>query len=208
MKKLVLILSMVLLYGMIVPSVTYAQENQSVLNQEDKIVRANLTEQQKEFLKKYELILSKFELSEGDSGQLILSVTKEELVDVYGFTISESENILNAVRFSYLSKNNNLYQSRMYVDDGKIYFSYDDVVCFLSSAAQVGPAAIYGALVGLGTISLGPAGTAIVGTLGILGAPSLLGFTYQVIQATINREGVYIGVEMNGMFPNIVSGTW
>ncbi len=59
-----------------------------------------------------------------------------------------------------------------------------------------------------GAISLGPVGAAIASAVGILGFPSLAGFTYSILQAVSNKQGVYLGVEMNGVFPNIVSGTY
>ncbi len=96
----------------------------------------------------------------------------------------------------------------MFVEDGKIWFTYDDVMSFLFAAASVGSSAMYAALVALGSVSLGLVGTAIATVVGIIGAPSLASFCYQVIQAVANYQGGYIGVEMNGIFPNIVCGTW
>ena len=102
----------------------------------------------------------------------------------------------------------NMITPMMHVSGGKIWFTYSDIVGTLTSAAMIGPAAVYAAFVGLGSISLGPVGTAITAAVGVLGFPSLAGFTYSILQASINRQGVYMGVEMNGVFPNIVSGTW
>lgn len=208
MKKIMTIYSVgFVLFGSVLPTVVHAQESSVVMEQNNKKIN-KLTDSQAQFMQKYKALLDKFQFSNGDSGRLILSVTSDELINNYGFTFEESKAILDAVRFAYLPKQPDLYQSRMHIDGGKIYFTYDDVVAFLSSAAQIGPAAMYGALVGLGTVSLGPVGGMVVTALGVIGAPGLAEFTYQVVQATINRQGVYIGVEFNGIFPNIVSGTW
>lgn len=199
------------LCGTILPvlsnSTTYADKTEITTKKE--FFSDNLTKQDLIYLKKFQNILNKFTLSEKTSGKLLLNISKKDLITIYSFTEDEANSIINSVKFAYLPKKiNNKYQDRLHIANGKIYFNNSDVVTFLSSAAQIGPAAIYGALVGLGSVSLGPVGTAVVAGLGIIGAPGLAGFTYQVIQAVANRQGVYIGVEFNGIFPNVVSGTW
>lgn len=47
---------------------------------------------------------------------------------------------------------------------------------------------------------LGPVGTEIVAAVGILGIASLANFTYLVIQAHYAGQGVYIGVEWDGVW--------
>jgi hypothetical protein len=92
--------------------------------------------------------------------------------------------------------------------NGIVYFSHSDVQQILYTAASIGPAAVAAALEAFGTLTGGPIGTLIVTIIAIIGAPSLINFTYDIIQAEFNNEGVYIGVQFNGGFPNIVTGTW
>lgn len=167
----------------------------------------DLNSQQQLFMNKLTHIYPYFYFNHN---QLALSIDYDTLKTEYGFTdddIVTIDSMLKAPAISWDNETSNI-QSRMYVKGSKVYFTHADVVSALYSAALIGPSAIYAALVGLGTISLGPVGTAIAAAVGVLGFPSLAGFTYQVIQAASNGQGVYLGVEMNGIFPNIVSGTF
>ncbi|MDK4351332.1 hypothetical protein M4I17_02780 [Enterococcus thailandicus] len=167
----------------------------------------DLNSQQQLFMNKLTHIYPYFYFNHN---QLALSIDYDTLKTEYGFTdddIVTIDSMLKAPAISWDNETSNI-QSRMYVKGSKVYFTHADVVSALYSAALIGPSAIYAAIVGLGTISLGPVGTTIAGAVGILGFPSLAGFTYQVIQAASNGQGVYLGVEMNGIFPNIVSGTF
>lgn len=167
----------------------------------------DLNSQQQLFMNKLTHIYPYFYFNHN---QLALSIDYDTLKTEYGFTdddIVTIDSMLKAPAISWDNETSNI-QSRMYVKGSKVYFTHADVVSALYSAALIGPSAIYAAIVGLGTISLGPVGTAIAAAVGVLGFPSLAGFTYQVIQAASNGQGVYLGVEMNGIFPNIVSGTF
>lgn len=167
-----------------------------------------LNPQQQLFINKLTQIYSYFYFN--DNNKLTLLIDYDTLKAKYGFTTADIITIDSMLKAPalYLDTEIPNIQSRMYVKGSKVYFTHADVVSALYSAALIGPSAIYAAIVGLGTISLGPVGTAIAATVGALGFPSLSGFTYQVIQATSNGQGVYLGVEMNGLFPNIVSGTF
>lgn len=167
----------------------------------------DLNSQQQLFMNKLTHIYPYFYFNHN---QLALSIDYDTLKTEYGFTdddIVTIDSMLKAPAISWDNETSNI-QSKMYVKGSKVYFTHADVVSALYSAALIGPSAIYAAIVGLGTISLGPVGTAIAAAVGVLGFPSLAGFTYQVIQAASNGQGVYLGVEMNGIFPNIVSGTF
>ncbi len=54
----------------------------------------------------------------------------------------------------------------------------------------------------------GPAGTIITTVLDVLGMASLGRFCYVITQAEFAHEGVYIGIEWNHGFPNIVFDVW
>lgn len=167
----------------------------------------DLNSQQQLFMNKLTHIYPYFYFNHN---QLALSIDYDTLKTEYGFTdddIVTIDSMLKAPALSLATETPNI-QSKMYIKGSKVYFTHADVVSALYSAALIGPSAIYAAIVGLGTISLGPVGTAIAAAVGVLGFPSLAGFTYQVIQAASNGQGVYLGVEMNGIFPNIVSDTF
>lgn len=214
MKK---ILVSTLSIGLIAPVILTPAVNVSAatsnLEQEANItedVTVSFNNQQKEFLEKLSLVYSFFYFD--DNNKLHLELTNNELKDSYAFTESDLEIMSTILSAAPLSSNINSEEVNispmLSVSSGKIWFTYSDVIGTLSSAAMIGPAAVYAAVVAMGAISLGPVGAGIAAAVGILGFPSLAGFTYNITQAVANKQGVYLGVEMNGVFPNIVSGTY
>lgn len=169
----------------------------------------NITDSDRIFLEKMTQVFDGFVAD--DAGVISFTYSNAELATDFGFTQAEIAKMNGVVAITAnlsVSSNSGQATTRMSVADGKVYFDNADVHAFLLGAASIGPAAVYAAFVALSTVSLGPVGTAIAAIVGVIGAPSLAGFCYNVIQAAINNQGVYIGVEMNGVFPNIVSGTW
>lgn len=137
----------------------------------------DLNSQQQLFMNKLTHIYPYFYFNHN---QLALSIDYDTLKTEYGFTdddIVTIDSMLKAPAISWDNETSNI-QSKMYVKGSKVYFTHADVVSALYSAALIGPSAIYAAIVGLGTISLGPVGTAIAAAVGVLGFPSLAGFTY------------------------------
>lgn len=171
-------------------------------------LQLSLTSEQKNFMTKFEKLYT--HLSFDDSKKLVLNVSNEDLMGTFGFTQEETTLINNMLAQApqLNTQNESPIHSRMYIHGSTIRFTHDDIMSALYSAAMIGPAAVYGAIVALGAISLGPIGAGIAAAVGILGFPSLAGFTYNIIQAAANGQGVYIGVQMNGIFPNIISGTY
>jgi hypothetical protein len=185
----------------------------SSLEQEANItedVTVSFNNQQKEFLEKLSLVYSFFYFD--DNNKLHLDLTNNELKDSYAFTESDLEIMDTILSAPSMSTNVNSGETNirpmLSVSSGKIWFTYNDIIGTLSSAAMIGPAAVYAAIVGMGAISLGPVGASIAAAVGLLGLDDLAGFTYNITQAVVNKQGVYLGVEMNGVFPNIVSGTY
>ena len=95
----------------------------------------------------------------------------------------------------------------LHVKNWKIYFTYNDIVSFLLAAAQVGPAALAAALVGISSI-LGTAGPVISTIMSILGVASLSNLYYLIIQANVKKRGIYIGIDWSNGFPNYTQGLW
>ena len=96
----------------------------------------------------------------------------------------------------------------VYVSNWIIYFTYDDVNAFLFAAASAGPVALALELEAISTMLGGAVGSIIGIILNFIGAASLGYFCYIITQAEFNHQGVYIGIEWNHGFPNIVQGYW
>ena len=200
-------MSMLLLFN--VSAIAFAAESNpsTNINPDTIFSKDSLSETDQRFLEKMAQVFDGY--TTNDNGEITFTYSREDLQE-FGFDDSEIARLLDLNQIicgTILPEETNI-STRLSVQDGKIYFTYDDVITFLSAAAIAGPEAVYAALVALGSVSLGPVGTAIAGVVGLIGAPSLVGFCYQITQAVANQQGVYIGVEMNGAFPNIVSGTW
>lgn len=176
-----------------------------------------LTQDDLQFIKNMEQIYPYFEL--GDQGQLNLTEPISSLKSKYNLDdsfISRLQEVLDAnllradllnnihvVEPQTLSINREI-KPLLHVNDWKIYFTYDEVVGTLLSAAQVGPAAIVAALTAMGTIYPGVGN--VVGLLvGLIGGGAI---AYEVFQAVANRKGLYIGINWNGIFPNPVVEVW
>lgn len=206
-KVLSIILSLVMLLSMSVTAfaaepASSNENNSAVIFSDD-----SFSSEDRVFFEKMSLVFDGYTTNE--AGEIVFTYSNTSLAEL-GFNENEIArlNSLNETICGVALTDNTSVAARMFVEDGKIWFTYDDVMAFLFAAASVGSSAMYAALVALGSVSLGPVGTAIAAIVGVIGAPSLASFCYQVIQAVANQQGVYIGVEMNGIFPNIVSGTW
>lgn len=191
------------------PITTFATGSSSTTESNSDVVFSgnNFSAEDRIFFEKMSLVFDGYTTTE--TGEIIFTYSNTNLTKL-GFNENEVArlNALNETICGVVLTGDSSVTTRIHVEGGKVWFTYDDVMAFLFAAASVGPSAMYAALVALGSVSLGPAGTAITAIVGIIGAPSLASFCYQVIQAVANKQGVYIGIEMNGIFPNIVSGTW
>lgn len=94
------------------------------------------------------------------------------------------------------------------VHNWTIYFTNWDVTAFLLAAAQAGVWAMAGALTWIASIFGGPVGTVIGVVLAIIGVPTLAAICYNVMQAGWTHRGLYIGVQWNWWWPNVVVGVW
>lgn len=172
------------------------------------ITMEDFSESDIQFLNKFAGVLDGYYTSE--TGAMGFSYTNTELASL-GFTqadIGKLAEINSRVCGVVIPEDDTIIMTRVFVEDGKIYFDNADIHAFLLAAATVGPEALYAAIVGVGTLLGGVIGTTVTAILGALGAASLTYLCYLIIQAAANGQGIYIGIEMNGVFPNIVSGTW
>ncbi|WP_326974896.1 hypothetical protein [Caproicibacter sp. BJN0012] len=171
----------------------------------------SLSQSEKQFLQKYCKILSEFSLDENNV--LALSLSDEELIKKYSFTNSDLIFLHKIIDSSKeINKNYNhsgsQIQPNVFIEGTVIYFTASDVDTLLLAAASAGPTAMIAALDLVATMTGGPVATAITTVLGVIGVASISNFCYLCIQAHTYGEGVYIGVEFDGGFPNGVQGRW
>lgn len=162
----------------------------------------------KEFMNKFAKGYELFTFD--DKGKLYVEATDQEILEVTGFNQSELIRFHDIVnlgnQFTATDKaENELITPYVHVSDWKVYFTYYDVQMYLFAAAQIGPAAITAALTALSTIVSPGVGTVIGVVVGIVGAADLC---YLVIQSQIRGQGIYIGIDWNGIFPNYAQGYW
>lgn len=161
-----------------------------------------------QFFNKLSLVLDGYYTN--DAGEISFSYTTEELANL-GFTTTEINQLLkinNRVCGTVLPEQDTFIQTRIFVQDGKVWFDNADIHALLLGAASLGPEALYAAIVAISSAAAGPAGTILSALLGAFGAASLVYLCNLIIQAAANGQGIYIGIEMNGVFPNIVADTW
>lgn len=164
------------------------------------------SESDKEFLGKLTAVYDVFELD--SEGVLFLTASLDEIQERAEFTDAEMLRFNEMLDFN---KENpaigveSIPLTRLHVEDWKVYFTYDDVAMYLSAAAAIGPAAITAALSALATTAAPGVGTVIAAIVGYVVSADLC---YLVLQATVNQQGIYIGLDWNGIFPNYTQGTW
>ncbi len=189
-------------------------EQQANLSDSDEVKLSDtFTEEDEAYLTKLETIYNKFSID--GTGYLELSLSNQELKEKYDFTDQEVEKINDSIDFQHQQKNK--YQKfendeiptitpYLHVSDWKVYFTYDDLVMYLSSAIQAGAPAVIATLASMGTITASPGVGTVLGTIaGLYSAGTVI---YEVTQALANKQGWYIGVDWNGAFPNPTTGFW
>ncbi|KXY35584.1 hypothetical protein [Bacillus sp. FSL K6-0067] len=87
----------------------------------------------------------------------------------------------------------------------ELKFSNEEMKLFLIEAAIAGPYALYGALVGLSSITSTPVGGAIVGALGLMGMPKFASICQTIIRAHSADKGVKLEVGLDGVIPYITA---
>ncbi|QSZ27663.1 hypothetical protein ACETAC_01805 [Aceticella autotrophica] len=150
--------------------------------------------------KSYDSLKSEYNLDESDINNLKIVAASLEKINYNG-------NIKNINQNNIISSKN-VISPMLSVSGWKIYFTYNDVVNYLGAAASAGPIYMIAALDALGVLTGGAVGTVIDLILDIVGAASMANLCYLAIQAMHYHEGIYIGIEWNGVFPNYVQGFW
>ncbi|CVI65711.1 hypothetical protein NDGK_00300 [Clostridiales bacterium CHKCI001] len=208
MKKISSFIIIITIICSIFPQITYANSSNLTLEGSSRLFDSSeIAIKDKLFLEKMETFLSEFSIDQ--NGNLKLNTDLTLLSQEYKLSNYEQKKLQEILNIApIVHQDSTIPITRVFIENGKIYFDNVDVKSFLLTAAQVGPAAIYAALTALGTVVSSPVGGTIIAVLGIIGLPSLSSFCYTVIQAAATGRGAYIGVEMNGIFPNIVSGVW
>lgn len=165
-----------------------------------------LSPEDKDYLKELEKVLPFITEING-----VYSLTKndKELNEELGIsseTIYRVHTLLESMNSAktYYNSHPITYRPRVHVDNWKIYFTNDDVKGLLLSAAQAGPAAMVAAFTALGSVYPG-VGNMVGSIVGLFGGAAI---AYWVVQAATLNEGLYIGIDWNGPYPNPVVGTW
>ncbi|ANY66499.1 hypothetical protein BBD42_08535 [Paenibacillus sp. BIHB 4019] len=103
----------------------------------------------------------------------------------------------------------NVVSPQIFLQDSKIYFTQEDIDLYLFVAAGIGPEALAAALSAVAFLFGGPVGSVITLALTLIGIGTLTNLCYLIIQAKVNnKNGVYIGLNWDGFFPNYSQGTW
>lgn len=166
-----------------------------------------LDEESKIYLEKMTNIFDVFEIN--DRGILSLNTSLDNIQRRAGFTDKEMQKFNDLMNYNKAKSagyaESNMVMPRISVRDWKVYFTYDEVMMYFSTAVTMGPAAITAALSALATTASPGVGTVIGAIAGYVVSADLM---YLVLQAGINRQGIYIGLDWNGAFPNYTQGTW
>ncbi|MCA1031172.1 hypothetical protein LCL95_09070 [Bacillus timonensis] len=101
----------------------------------------------------------------------------------------------------------NIVTPQVSVKNWKVYFTHGEVRMYFAAAAA-GPVALGAALNSVAFLLGGPVGSTISLVLTIIGTATLVNLCYLILQAEIRKQGIYIGVNWNGPFPNYTQGTW
>lgn len=213
MKKFVkclFVLTLTVILGGNTVGVYAAESNlvQEAKEQYQQDIGSQISENDKGFMSKF---AKGFELVSFDTtGKLFVDASDQEITEVTGFNQSELARFHSVIDLgnqltSSNGEGNELVTPYIHVSDWKVYFTHNDVQTFLVGAAHVGPAAITAALTALSTMVSPGVGTVIGLIVGVVGAADLC---YLVIQSQIRGQGIYIGIEWNGIFPNYTQGYW
>lgn len=200
MKKLIsMMLSLAMVFTLAAPA--FAAESTPPVEGQVISLDDILTEEDRAFFEKLEAVFPAFEIDE--NYHLAINLTEEELISTYHFTQSDLDR-LDAM-FAYQQEYENGYnpsypQTRIHVEDWKIWLDAADVHALFFAANQVGPAAIVAAFTALASAY------PIVGTIvGLFGGWFIV---YYVGQALALGKGIYIGINWNGPFPVPVVDLW
>ncbi len=145
-----------------------------------------------------------------ENNELKISLTKDELINSYGFSEEDYARLANTVIGTYINEQDTGVQPYVFIEDGALYITHEDlsagVFAVLVTAASAGPAAIAAALTSIGTLLGGPVGTFITSLLAALSAPSLLELGVKVTQAVATGKGLYIKPVLS--YPPFEFGFW
>lgn len=194
-----------------VQSETDSEKVENITLDEKKTISTYLTEDDKVFMNKLEGIYPYFQLD--DNGALFLELDSNQLMSEYNFTSKEvvrldniikDQNIGASYANKYLNENEMAIQPLVHVKNWKIYFEAYEVPMYLGSAISAGAPAVIASIASLGSVVPG-IGNIIGLAAGVWAGTEIL---YHATQALVNKQGFYIGLTFNGVFPNPDIGTW
>lgn len=180
-------------------SISYASDNSNI-NQNDNRYFASDAELNDEDLKYLNKVVSVSKFYYFDDNILKISLTKDQLMNEYGFTEKDyqtlSETVLNKEVNLDEKDNKPVVTPYASVSNGTLYISHSDLqggaFAVLSAASSAGPAAMYSALLSISTALSGPVGSIITTIVSLLAAPSLTELCVRVTYAVATNQGIYI----------------
>lgn len=145
-----------------------------------------------------------------ENNELKISLTKDDLINSYGFSEADYSRLMDTVIGTYISDSDSEIQPSAFIEGGALYITHEDlsagVFAVLVTAAAAGPAAMAAALTTLSTMLGGPVGTFVGALLAALSAPSLLELGVKVTQAVATGRGLYIKPVLS--YPPFEFGFW
>lgn len=125
-----------------------------------------------------------------------------------GITKGISSDVVLAPQHFNKLPGDNIVTPQVSVKNWKVYFTNAEVRMYFAAAAAAGPATLGAALNSVAFLLGGPVGSTISLVLTIIGTTTLINLSYLILQAEIRKQGIYIGINWNGPFPNYTQGTW
>lgn len=190
-KRIIVSVLATLMFLIVLPTKVNATSNESsdvYLNSH------NLTEENAEFIDKV-VSVSKYYIIENN--ELSISLSKEELINDFGFTEEEylrlEKDVLGkTIKSDYIPAP----PTRVYISNGALYIpAYElraGAATALVAAANAGPGPLAAALSAIGAAFGGPVGLTITGILTLAAVPSLAELCGRIIYASMTDKGIYI----------------
>ncbi|OOL81257.1 hypothetical protein BWX42_05525 [Dolosigranulum pigrum] len=188
-------------------TVVNAEQAHDTVHENNEGIEQFMSEEDKIFFEKMNKVYNHFTLS--DDGQLSLNISSSELVTEFAFTQPEAQRVLETVssynqELKSFKESGTVTRPRLHVEDWKIYLTNEDVKMYLSAAIQAGAPAVIAAVTSLGSVVPG-IGSIIAAFTSVVSAGNII---YVATQALANGQGMVMGVDWNGSFPNPVVDTW
>lgn len=191
-------------------------ENASFAVEEEKFLLDDIeiSKEDEAFIDKV-VSISEFYTVEPKSNELTVSLSKNELINTYGFTEEQYDRLQNVVlNHSVGSSDDDLetpvITPYLHVSNGALYISNTDLntgaFAAVGAAATVSPAALQAALIAVSSVVGGPVGTVLSTVMTVISGPSLIELAGRTVSAIATGRGIYIKPVFD--YPPLDIGYW